>query len=206
MEAHAVLLDEEEETAWDRNRAPAMDNGVAILNPEDKMPSDIDEDIREASQQTGRRVQYTQMHAHMELAAIALATGCTIKQAAGYAGVSRAHLKTKYMPDPDFRARVAELHTQMTSTIKGRIVAELLRRTQPEAIKGMEILDVLRIGDRVGLSRGAGAESEESDQDHRKYNVIFNQVLLHAGPEGGDFPIYRPERPALPGEDSPVEG
>jgi hypothetical protein len=70
----------------------------------------------------------------------------------------------------------------------------------------MDLLSILRIGDRVGLSRAEGAKGEEESQEHRKYDFIFNQILVHAGPEGGDFPIYEPNRPALPGEDSPVEG
>lgn len=205
MNEPAVILDPEEETVQTRNRQPAMDVGVRILNPEDKMPSELAEDIgREGLR--GRRVQYSVMHAHMEMAAIALATGCTTKQAAAYAGVSRDQIKKKYLPDPDFRSRVSELHTQMTTSIKGRIVKELMRRTEPEILQGMDILDVLRIGDRVGLSRGAGGENEETNQEHRKYDVIFNQILVHAGPQGGDFPIYEPNRPALPGESSPVEG
>lgn len=203
MENPAVILDPEEESSHDRNRLPAMTRGVRILNPEDKMPSEVDEEIRQEAQMQGRRVQYSVMHAHMELAAIALATGATKKQAAAYAGISVDQLKKKYLPDPDFRARISELHAQMTTSIKGRIVKELLRRTEPENLQQMEILDVLRIGDRVGLSRGAGGENEETNQEHRKYDVIFNQILVHAGPQGGDFPIYEPNRPALPGESPP---
>lgn len=204
MNQPAVILDPEEQTNHTKNRQGAMDRGVRILNPEDKMPSELAEEINKDGFQ-GRRVQYSVMHAHMEMAAIALATGCTIKQAAAYAGVSKAHIKKKYLPDPDFRARVSELHTQMTASIKGRIIKELLRRTEPENLQTMEILDVLRIGDRVGLGRGEAA-ADEGSPEHRKYDVIFNQILVHAGPQGGDFPIYEPNRPALPGEDSPVEG
>ena len=161
MSEEPIIVLDEEESSYERRRLPAVERGLRVLNPEDKMPSELDEDIRQEAAANGRRVQYSTMKAHMELAAMALATGATIKQAGAYAGVTVGQIKKRYLPNPDFRARVAELHTQMTSQLKGRIINELLRRTTDENLQAMDLLSILRIGDRVGLSRAEGAEGAE---------------------------------------------
>jgi len=153
---------------------------------------------------TPRRAQYQAMQMHMERAAIALAAGASWKTTADFAGVSVRQTR-KYYTDPDFRARIDELRKTMTSRLQGRIVKELLRRTSPNAIQRIELLDLLRIGDRVGLARGSNAlEAEAANGGSTSYETIFNTIFLtHTGEKGGDFPIYGNERLSLPGGDSP---
>lgn len=153
--------------------------------------------------QTPRRTQYQAMQMHMERAALALAAGASYKFASQYSGVSKRQI-TKYYTDPDFRSRIDELRKTMTSKLQGRIIQELLARTAPNKIGRIDLLDLLRIGDRVGLARGANAEGEAAAGGSTSYETIFNTIFLtHTGAQGGDFPIYGNDRLSLPGGDPP---
>jgi len=90
---------------------------------------------------------------------------------------------------------------------------EVSRRTDPEMIKKMELLDLLRVGDRFGLGRGKDSAISVSKTEINNYESIFNAVFLgdaeqstDTGEESEDFPAFEPSRLALSGGDSPVEG
>lgn len=195
-----LILDPDEMTPQERNRIEATNRGLKVLNPRGETAEDM------MSKPTMRRQPYASMRVHQEMVAQAIASGATMKMAAKYAGVSVRQVK-KYYTDVDFRERVEELRSVMLSRLKGRIVRELGRRTSGEEIQKLELLDILRIGDRVGLGRGAAIDEKAGNAQHNTYEAIFNTVILsHGGPEGGDFPVYEPNNPALSGGDSPVDG
>lgn len=196
--APLLVLDPEETTPQIRNRMESTNRGLRILNPQGQDHEEIQ------AKMTARRLPYAAMRAHQELAAQALASGATMKMASRYAGISIRQIK-KYYTDVDFRERIEELRTTMLSKLKGRIVKELGRRTNREEIQKLEILDILRIGDRVGLARGSAVDERAGNAaQHNTYEAIFNTVILsHGGPEGGDFPVYESNDASLPGEDSP---
>jgi hypothetical protein len=140
----------------------------------------------------------------MEMAAQALAVGATVKMAAAYAGVSRRQVK-KYLASADFRARVEELRNLLVSRLRGKVIRELNRRTSPEKIAQMDLLDILRIGDRVGLGRGENIA--ERDSGTSNYDRLIQQIFLvgQGRDQGEDFPLYGSESLPLPGTDSPVD-
>jgi hypothetical protein len=193
-----LVLDPGEMTAQERNRIEATNRGLRVLNTGG---ADADE---YAGKMRARRLPYASMRAHQEMAAQALASGATIKMAAKYAGVSPRQVK-KYFTDVDFRERIEELRSTMLSRLKGRIVRELGRRTSGKEIQKLELLDILRIGDRVGLARGSAADEKAGNgPSNNTYEAIFNTVILsHSGAQGGDFPVYEPNDTSVPGEDTP---
>lgn len=188
----------EKQTAQIKRRMGPADTGLRVLNPQNKGFEEIKDEI-----DTKQRIPYSAMAAHMELAAQALAVGATRKMAAQYAGVGPRQVK-KYLTDASFRTRVEELRDLLVSKLRGKVIRELDRRTSPELIKQMDLLDVLRIGDRVGLGRGENIT--ERDSGNTNYDRLLQQVfVIGSGPESRDFQIYEPEGLPIPGTDTPVD-
>jgi len=187
-----------------RKRVPAVKEGLKLIKAKDEDEL-IEENVK-------KRVRYAAMHAHRERAAEVLALGGSRKMAARRAGVSTRQIQ-KYFSDPDFRERIQELQEMVGSKIRGRVMKEVTRRTGPKLIEKIELLDLLRIGDRFGLGRGNASAINVSKTEINNYESIFNSVFLgdteqplDSEEEGADFPAFEPSRLALSGGDSPVEG
>lgn len=188
-----------------RRRAPVVEEGLKLLRVKDE------EELIE--QNTKKRQRYAAMHAHREIAATVLALGGSRKMASRKAGVSTRQIQ-KYYADPDFRERIQELQELAANKIRGRVMNEVTRRTGPAMIKKIELLDLLRIGDRFGLGRGNASAISINNTEVHNYEALFNQVFLgdnpqqsaDAGEESEDFPAFEPTGLALSGGDSPVEG
>jgi hypothetical protein len=180
-----------------RRRAPVVQEGLRILKIKDEVEL-VDSNIK-------KRLRYAAMHAHRELAAAVLAVGGTRKMASRKAGVSVRQIQ-KYWEDPDFRERIQELQELLGNRVRGKVMKEINRRTAPAMIKKMELLDLLRVGDRFGLGRGK-ASAISTEVNIHNYESIFNSVFL-ADPEqeSEDFPAFEPTSLALSGGDSPVDG
>lgn len=188
----------------DRKRLEATNRGLRLLNPTGKDADKIEEELVAKAP----RMRYAAMAAHKELAAQALAVGSTQKLAAQYAGVSPRQIK-KYMTDPDFRARILEFRAMTTSKIQGKIMRELDRRTAPKSIRSMELLDLLRIMDRLSPAGGKGMNiNVEGDMNvGNKYdNILASLFAADSGTHGGDFPSYGAGDVLVPGTSSPLDG
>jgi hypothetical protein len=136
-----------------------------------------------------KRQKYAMMRQHKEAAAVVLAAGGSYEMAANQAGVSERQVR-KYVSDSDFRARVDELRELLMGRVKGRIQKEFERRTDPERIKHLEIMDLARIYDRTTGSE-TGAASGEGEHN---YDRILQQIIItNSGPESSDFPEYGDE-------------
>ena len=185
----------------DRKRLEATNRGLAILNPKGKELEDYHEEIVKRP-----RLRYAAMRAHQEMAAQAMAVGATQKLAAQYAGVSARQIK-KYLTDPEFRTRVEEHRTMTTSKIRGKIIRELDRRTGPATIRNMELLDLLRIMDRITIGGKGMAITVEGDVNvNNKYeNILAALFSPNAGANGSDFPEYGPSDVLIPGTNSPID-
>lgn len=185
----------------DRKRLEATNRGLAILNPRGRDLDDYKEEIVKKP-----RMRYAAMRAHMEMAAQALAVGATQKLAAQYAGVSARQIK-KYYTDPDFRARIEEHRATTTGRIRGKIIRELDRRTGSVQIKNMELLDMLRIMDRLTTGGKGMAITVEGDVNvNNKYeNILAALFAPDSGPNGGDFPEYGASDILVPGTNSPID-
>lgn len=157
-----------------------------------------------------KRIRYAAMRTHQEIAAMVIAAGGNSSLAARKTGLSRRQIR-KYMESADFRERVAELQELLGNRIRGRVMKEVERRTSPSVIKKMELLDLLRVGDRFGLGRGNG--NTIINQDNRQvnnyeanFNALFHaensEQLLDSEEEGADFPEFEPTSLALSGGDS----
>jgi len=181
-----------------RNRLGPVNSSMKVINPRGEGFEEIKDDFA-----TRHRQKYSAMRAHQEMAAQALAVGATQRMAATYAGISVRQIK-KYFTDPDFRARIEELRVLLASKVRGRILRELGRRTTTTQIKQMELLDMLRIWDRIG--GGAGAKSSVNIGEvnvSNNYDTILAALFApNTGPEGTDFQGYGPEDLLLPGGDS----
>lgn len=192
-----------DETSWDEKRRPVVEEGLKILDPKRETFEERQTRLE------GQRTPYAAMVAHQELAALVLAAGGTTRQAAAKAGVSKRQVK-KYMESADFRQRIEEFRQQKFSKIAGRVLKELEKRTDPKAIKHIDLLDLLRVFDRMyGDPRksGGGLQIGELNVTNNNYNALI-QALLDAKPgdEGTSFPRMGPEDLRLPGKSSPVEG
>lgn len=185
----------------DRKRLEATNRGLAILNPQAKDLGDYQEEIVKKP-----RMRYAAMRAHMEMASQALAVGATQKLAGQYAGVSPRQIK-KYMQNPDFRARIEEHRATTTSRIKGKIIRELDRRTDTTVIKNMELLDLLRIMDRLTVGGKGMAITVEGDVNvnNRYENILAALFSPNTGADGGDFPEYGTSDVLVPGTSSPID-
>jgi AcrR family transcriptional regulator len=144
----------------------------------------------------------------MELSAQVLAVGGTFKMAAARAGCSVRQVK-KYYSSADYRARIDELRSTLLSRLRGRIVRELERRTSDEKIQRMELLDLLRVYDRVlGPGKGAGGTHiGEVNVTTNNYDTLLAALVApDSGTEGVDFPILESTDFPLSGGSSPIEG
>lgn len=189
--------------ATTNGRAPIVSENLKLLNapqPEKVKKKNIE-----------KRVRYAAMKTHMEIVAHVIAAGGSAKQAATKAGVSRRQVR-KYMESGDFRDRIAELQELLGGKIRGRVMKEIERRTDPKVIEKMELLDVLRVGDRFGLGRGAGSVIVNDNREVHNYEATFNQLFHHGSEnpeqlpdgeeEGVDFPEFEPSSVALSGGDT----
>jgi hypothetical protein len=189
-----------------RRSAPVVEDNLRML----KTPPA--ETIEQKAEK--KRIRYAAMRTHQEIAANVIAAGGNATQAARKAGVSRRQVR-KYMESADFRERVAELQEVLGNAIRGRVMKEIGRRTGPKYIQKMELLDVLRVGDRFGLGRGsASVIVNDHSSVQNNYEANFN-ALFHAEDseldsdseeEGADFPEFEPTSLALSGGDPSVEG
>lgn len=159
-----------------------------MINPTDKGLEEIEEGIKKGQP----RARYTGMRAHQELAAQVLAVGGTQRLAAKYAGVSYRQIK-KYYSSSDFRTRIEELRAVMASKIKGRIMNELSRRTDPKMIKNMELLDLLRVMDRLTVGGKGMAIQVSGDVNVNNYETILASLFaVNPGSDGENIPVYEP--------------
>lgn len=149
------------------------------------------------------RVPYAGMVAHMEMAAIVMAAGGSYRLAAAKAGVSVRQVK-KYYSTADFRARIDELRKTRFSKILGRVLKDLDRRTKPGTIEKIELLDLLRVFDRVAGTPGKGGGGlniGEVNVQNNNYSALTSALVAAvSGGEGRDFPEYGPEELSLPDE------
>lgn len=192
-------IDEEFDSATHKKRIPVVREALAVLDPKDVSLEDRVEALQ------NQRKKYAAMAAHKEMAAMVLAAGGSNKQAAAKAGVSPRQVR-KYMTDPDFRARIEELRTTVLSKVRGRLMKELERRTKPGSIERIELLDLLRIYDRVvGPGKNAGVNiAGDVNVNQSNHDTIIAALLapVRSGEEP-DFPHYEPSDLRLPGDGAP---
>lgn len=189
----------DELSGHDRNLVPVVQEGLSYLDPKNESFEERTERLRDA------RKSYAPMRAHQEMAAMVLAAGGSFKLAAAQAGVSVRQVK-KYYTDPDFRARIEEQRATVFSKIRGRLVKELERRTRPGSIERIELLDLLRVFDRMmGTPGGKGVTNiGEVNVVQQNADTIIAALLAPQRPgESPDFPDYRPSDFSVPGGDSP---
>lgn len=183
-----------------RHRMEATNRGLRIINPQAKGFEDHKEAITRLP-----RLRYAAMRAHMEMAAQVIAVGGTQKMAARYAGVAPRQIK-KYYTDADFRTRVEELRGLLGSRIKGKILRELNRRTTGDHLKNMDLLDLLRVFDRVTVGgKGMNSVVVEGDLNvnQNRYEAILAALFNpNATNEVADFPGYGPEDLSLSSDNS----
>lgn len=185
-------------SSYDRRRLPEVQERMKLIGA--KHQQDLEEEY------VKKRVPYAAMRSRMEVAAIVIAAGGSHKMAAAKAGVHPRQIQ-KYVSNPDFRTRVAELQETTVKKILGKVVKEIDRRTKPEVIKKMELMDLLRVGDRVGLGRGNGNTVINDNSQNTSYEATFNALVFPDSSEkGADFPEFEPTDLALSGGDSPVDG
>lgn len=187
-------------TGRDRNSLPVVAEGLKIIDPKRETFEERSERFKE------QRKKYSSMQAHMELAATVLAAGGTFKQAAAKAGVSNRQVR-KYYTDPDFRARIEELRQTIFSKIRGRLYKELERRTKPGSIERIELLDLLRIFDRVagpvGGKAGVNIAGDVNVTQSNHDTIIAALLAPVIEGESADFPHYEPADFHVPGEGAP---
>lgn len=195
-----IQYNPEEMTGQIRNRLEPTNRNLKVVNPTGKDFSDY-----KGGFEKNPRMHYAAMRAHMEMAAQVLAVGGTQKMAARYAGISARQIK-KYMTDPDFRTRIEELRSLLASRIKGKILRELNRRTDGINLKNMDLLDVLRVFDRVTVGGKGMAIHVDGDVNVNNYEAILTSLFAsNARPDGEDFPVYEHGSVQLPSGDSPVD-
>ena len=177
-----------------KKRAPVVQENLKLLRPK------AEEEVEEEAMK--RRVRYASMVAHMEVAAAVIAAGGTTTLAARKAGVSKRQIR-KYMESASFRERIQELQETLGNRIRGRVIKEVERRTSPQVIQKMELLDLLRVGDRFGLGRGSGNNINIHQETHNYESTFAAVVLSDREEEGEDFPTYEPSDFSLPGGNPP---
>lgn len=179
-----------------KNRIPVVEDNLKLIGKKAKTSDEVEEITIE------KRQRYAEMKGHMEVAAAVLAAGGSPKIAGRKAGVSGRQVR-KYMESAVFRERVQELQETLGNRIRGRVLKEVSRRTSPSMIRKMELLDLLRVGDRVGLGRG-NASSISINTEIHQYESTFAQVVLSdAGEESEDFPTYEPTDLSVSGGNPP---
>lgn len=185
-----------------RRSIDSVNEGLRLLNPSGADAEDIEEKLSKNPRQ-----RYAAMHAHRELAAMALSIGSTQRMAAKYAGVSPRQIK-KYYADPDFRVRIEELRAVLASKMKGKIMRELNRRLTGDKLKNMDTLEMLRIFDRITTGGKGMAINVSGDLNvNNKYEAILAAILdTDASNDGADFPQFGDRGVTIPGRSTPVEG
>lgn len=186
----------------DLKRVKEISEGMEILDPKRETFEERQERLER------KRVPYAGMVAHQEMAALVMASGGSYRLAAAKAGVSIRQVK-KYYSTADFRARIDELRKTRFSKILGRVLKELDNRTKPDVIDKIELLDLLRVWDRVAGAPGKGGAGGMSIGEINVTNNNYDSVIAalisaKRGGEGGDFPEYRPEELQL-SDESPQE-
>jgi hypothetical protein len=183
-----------------RQKAEAITPAMEILDPKRETFEERQERLE------NKRVPYASMAAHKEMAAMVLAAGGTYRLAAAKAGISVRQVK-KYYTTADFRARIDELRKTTFSKILGRLLKELEERTKPGVIENIELLDLLRVWDRVAGSPGkgpGGMNIGEINVTNNNYDALLAALVsAKRSGEGGDFQEYGPEDLLLPGESPP---
>lgn len=196
----ALMQLPENASGHDRNVLPVVQEGMKILDPKLESFEERSARLRDA------RVKYAPMQAHMEMAAIVLAAGGTFRLAAARAGISVRQVK-KYYTDPDFRSRIEELRNTVFSKIKGRLLKELERRTKPGSIEQIELLDLLRVFDRVmgpvGGKAGVNIAGDVNVTQQNADTIIAALLAPESGSEEPNFPIYEPGKFSLSDQDPP---
>lgn len=156
------------------------------------------QDVREG------RTRYASLPVKKEIAAVVLAAGGSIAQAAKAVGCTRAAIR-RYLQEDAFRERVGELQAQTSTLVTGRILQEFDKRTRPEEIQKLEVLDLTRILDRVqGQTPHAqdAKRKEEEPHDGDQYVFALQQIInVDGGSEGEDFPAFTAEDLRLSGGD-----
>lgn len=185
-------------TGRDRNSLSTVNKRLPMVVPEFKSHAELTEEIAET------RPKYAPMLAHREMAAQVLATGGSYRLAANHAGISVRQVK-KYLTSPDFRARVEELRTLMMSKVRGRLMKEMVRRTTPSMLKQTELMDFLRIFDRVyGNASKNGGINIAGDINVNNYDTFLQALLAPDGSaQGEDFQSFTIDGTAVSVEDSP---
>lgn len=139
--------------------AEMVEQNLSVLAANDPSINRSEEQIYNELTEAGVRPMYAALAAHQEIAAVMLAAGATLGEAANRAGVTEVTV-SKYWADQSFRRRVLELRSIVMDGINGRIIGELDRRTRGRNLQGMETMDVLRILDRTNPKpTGAAARS-----------------------------------------------
>jgi hypothetical protein len=190
-------------SSHDKNLLPMVREGLSIIDPKNETFEERSNRLRAS------RIKYAPMQAHMELAALALAAGGSFSIAAAKAGVSRRQVK-KYYTDGEFRARIEELRNLMFSKVRGRVIKELENRTEPGKIEQIELLDLLRVFDRVAGPIGGKAGvnvAGDLNVSANQYDTIISAVLAqNTGPEEPDFPIFELDSSPGSSEDTRKSG
>lgn len=193
-----ITIPPEQMSSQERNRKGPTEQGLRLLNPRGEEEEDTVERFAAKPRQ-----KYAAMAAHKERAAQALAVGSTQKMAANYAGVSQRQIK-KYYTDPEFRTRIQELREVLGGKIQGMILREFNRRLTGKEIRGMEIIDLTRVFDRVTAGGKGMAITVQGDVNVNRYEAILTQLFSpNTGSEGEDFPVYGAEEFSVSEDDSP---
>lgn len=203
-----MQMSPETASSQERKKIGPVNRGLRLINPDGKDAEEVEHEIR--GREPGS--QYAPMRAHKELASQVIAVGGTYRMAARYAGISRRMIH-KYMQDPRFRARIEEHRAQMASGIKGRILGELGRRTKGKAIHSWDIMDMVRVLDRLTGAGGKGMITVEGDLNvnNNKYEAILASLfsepkqIADSGEDGGDFPRFGDSSNVIPGESTSVD-
>lgn len=178
-----------------RRKLPVVEENLAVLAPN---PGDLDHEVLKKDYSDRQRLKYASLRSHMEIAATVIAAGGSYAIAAEKAGVNPRQVR-KYMTDSEFRDRVRELRELLMGQVRGRIIEEFGRRTEPEKIQRLEIMDLARIFDRT-----SGDSVSPESIETRKYDTIIQQVFIaNAAPESSDFPEYEYEDVSVPDESTP---
>jgi hypothetical protein len=211
-------------TGLDIHRHPLPDKGASKKDYDSKVTvghaDTVDQNLRvlaEAKPETTRgeaaimgelveagvRPAYAALVAHQEIAAVMLAAGATLGEAANRAGVTEVTV-SRYWADDSFRRRVQELRSIVIDGINGRIVGELDRRTKGRNLQEMEITDVLRVYDRTNPKSRDGSRGTTVAGNLNVVQLNYEGLRAEIGrPDGAeesaDFQVLGPEDAAVAG-------
>lgn len=183
-------------TGHDLNRLPAVREGLRILDPKN-------ETFEERSARfEAQRLPYAPMKAHMEMSAMVLAAGGSFRLAAEKAGISVRQVK-KYYTTASYRQRIEEMRQTMFSKIRGRVIKEMEKRTEPGKIEQIELLDLLRVFDRVAGPIGGKAGvniAGDVNVSTAKYDTLIQALLApQSSSEEPSFQFLELDGNSLPG-------